>query len=188
MPDARDADTGGVTTFDDTGIFELVDEEQDAPERPQRARVVAVLVVAAALVVAGVTWLLLARSAGAPAPEQLSVALLDRQAEPTDVLPSEVVEQTGVDPTSSRFAVRTAAGQHYAALRWDGSLCLVAVPDGDAARVVCVAPSAAATATLTGPDESRVRLGTDTAPAPDASEGWRAAGANVWVLDAPPAG
>ncbi|GIG40872.1 hypothetical protein [Cellulomonas phragmiteti] len=176
-----------MTTFDDTGIFQLVDETGGDHEPARRTRVVVVLVVAAALVVAGVTWLVLARAADRASAQQMTVTLLDRAAQPTDELGAAVVDETGIDPATSRFAVRTTAGQHYAALRWAGDLCLVVVPDGDAARVVCVAPSTRATVTLSGADGSRVRLGTDDAPAPGTDEGWRAAGSNVWVLDAPPA-
>ncbi|UZN03988.1 hypothetical protein [Cellulomonas sp. S1-8] len=177
-----------MTTFDDTGIFELVDADQHESDPPRRgARVVVVLVVAALLVASGVVWLLAVGGSGGPAAEPMSVGLLTREAQPTDELTAGVVDETGIDPSSSRFAVRTTAGQHYAALRWNGDLCLVVVPDGDAARAVCVASAAAATVTLTGADGSRVRLGTDEAPAPDPAEGWRAAGTNIWVLDAPAA-
>ncbi|MBO3095693.1 hypothetical protein [Cellulomonas dongxiuzhuiae] len=173
-----------MTTFDDTGMFELVEDTRGEPEPPRRARVVVVLGVAAALVVAGVVWLLAARGPDDAGAGQMTVSLLDRPAEPTDEVAAPVVDETGIDPATARFAVRTTAGQHYAALRWAGDLCLVAVPVGDAARVVCVAPSPRATVTISGEDGSRVRLGTDDAPPPDTAEGWRAAGPNVWVLDA----
>ena len=177
-----------MTTFDDTGIFDQVEE---APgEAPHRARVVGALVVAALLVAAGVAWLLFARATGGPDPAAMSVGLLDREAQPTDELAAEVVEATGLDPSTSRFAVRTTEGQHYAAKRWSGDLCLVVVPDGDAARAVCTPPSATATVTLTGADSSRVRLVADeaAAPAPQDGEAWHAAGTNIWVLDAPATG
>jgi len=178
-----------VKTFDDTGIFELVDEAPEAPEPPRRARqAVAVLVAAALVVAAGVAWLLLARTSDDTAAARMTVALLDREAQPTDELLADVVDETSIDPTTSRFAVRTTAGHHYAAQRWDGGLCLVVVPEGDAARAVCTAPSPTATVTLLGEDSSQVRLGADDAPPPDAADGWRSAGTNVWVLDAPAAG
>lgn|GEM_PF-1422180 len=177
-----------MTTFDDTGIFELVDDDQGRPDVPRHgARVAVVLLVAAALVATGIAWLLQARASGGPGADEMSVALLARPAQPTDELAAAVVDESGVDPSSSRFAVRTTAGQHYAALRWNGDLCLVAVPDGDTARVVCVAPSARASVTVAGSDGSRVRLGADDAALPDATDAWRAAGANVWVLEAPAA-
>lgn len=174
-----------MTTFDDTGIFELVDQGEDEPTPPRRGRAVVVLVVAMSLVVAGVAWLVAVRGADGAADDRMAVALLDRAAQPTDALSASVADETGIDPGSARFAVRTTAGQHYAALRWDGDLCLVVVPDGDVARALCVAPSGAATVTLSGTDGSRVRLVADGVAAPDPAEGWRAAGTNVWVLDAP---
>lgn len=172
-----------MTTFDDTGMFEMVEETGGGPARPQRGRVVAVLVLAAALVVAGVVWLLVERSSGTA--DDMSVALLERAAEETDEFPAALVDETGIDPASARLAVTAAGVPHYAALRWSGELCLVAVPEGDVPRVVCVAPSARATVTLTDADGSRVRLGADDAPAPSQAEGWRAEGTNVWVLDPP---
>lgn len=176
-----------VTTFDDTGMFEMVEETGDGPARPQRGRVVAVLVVAAALVVAGVVWLLVERGSGGDEAE-MSVELLAQPAEEADEVSAAVVDDTGIDPASSRLAATTAAGPHYAARLWSGELCLVAVPDGDVPRVVCVAPSATATVTLSSEDGSRVRLAADDAPAPPAAEGWRAEGTNVWVLDPPAEG
>lgn len=185
-PDAWHADTGAVTTFDDTDLFDTVDESDGAPGRVRRGRVVVVLVVAAALVVSGVAWLLLARGSQ-PTADGMSVALLARPVQATDAIAPAVVDETGIDPTTSRFAVRTGEGQHYAALRWSGHLCLVVVPTGDAARIACVAPSATASVTLSGDDGSRVRLVADDARAPDVADGWRPAGTNVWVLDAPAA-
>ena len=173
-----------MTTFDDTGMFEMVEETGSGTARPQRGRVVAVLVVAAALVVAGVVWLLVELGSGDTA-DDMSVELLTRPAEDTDAVSAVVVDETGIDPSSARLAATTATGPHYAARRWGGELCLVAVPDGDVPRVVCVAPSSGATVTLSGEDGSRVRLGADGASEPPAAEGWRAEGTNVWVLDAP---
>ncbi|MCC2322458.1 hypothetical protein [Cellulomonas xiejunii] len=177
-----------MTTFDDTGMFDLDEQFPGEPAPPRRGRGAVVLVVAAALVVAGVVWLLAVRDSEGAAADQMTVDLLTRQGEPTDEVAESVVDETGIDPTSARFAVRTEAGQHFAALRWDGDLCLVAVPDGDVPRVACVAPSTKAVVTLSGADGARVRLGADEAPAPDTDDGWRAAGSNVWVLDAPAAG
>lgn len=177
-----------MTTFDDTGMFELSQELPGEPAPPRRARGALVFVVAAALVVAGVVWLLAVRGSDEAEAGRMTVELLARPAEPTDEVAESVVDETGIDPTSARFAVRTAAGQHYAALRWDGDLCLVVVPDGDVPRVACVAPSTKAVVSLSAADGTRVRLGADQAPAPDTDEGWRAAGSNVWVLDAPAAG
>ena len=177
-----------MTTFDDTGMFELAQDVPGEPAPPRRARTAVVLVLAAALVVAGVVWLLAVRGSDEAAADQMTVELLTRPAEPTDEVAASVVDETGVDPTSTRFAVRTTAGQHFAALRWDGDLCLVAVPDGDAPRVACVAPSSNTVVSLSSADGTRVRLGADEAPAPDAEDGWRTAGSNVWVLDAPAAG
>lgn len=176
-----------VTTYDDTGLFDTADGTPDEPAPPRRARVMTVLLVAAALVVAGVVWLVVAARQGPEAPEPVAVELLSRGAQPTDALAATVVDETGVDPASTRFAVRTTAGQHYAALRWNGDLCLVVVPDGDVSRAACVTPTREATVTVNGADGSRVRLGTDDAPQPDTAEGWRPAGTNVWVLDAPAA-
>lgn len=168
-------------------MFEMVEETGHGPARPRRDRVVVVLVVAAALVVAGVVWLLAERGSDGAA-DDMSVELLTRPAEDADEVSAAVVDETGIDPESARLAATTAAGPHYAALRWGGELCLVVVPDGDLPRVVCVAPSAGATVTLSDADGSRVRLGADDAPTPSAAEGWRAAGPNVWVLDAPAEG
>lgn len=176
-----------MTTFDDTGIFGLDDSSPREPA-PRRHHVVIVFVVAAALVVAGVAWLLVARNAEQATADQLDVELLARPAKPTDELAATVADETRIRPTTSRLAATTSAGPHYAAQRLDGDLCLVAVPEGDAPRVQCVAPSRSAAVTMTADDGSRVRLGTDHAPAPAAADGWTAAGPNVWVLAAPPAG
>lgn len=174
-----------MTTFDDSDLFDHV---EDAPgPRPGR-RVGVVLAVAAALVVAGVVWLLVARAqAAAPRADGMAVELLDRQQEPTDDVTALVAQEAGVDPASTRFAVRTSEGQHFAALRWDGALCLLLVPDGDEPRVSCAAPRPRAVVTLTAEDGSSVRLGADDAPPPPAGEEWQPAGSNVWVLPAPPA-
>lgn len=174
-----------MTTYDDTGLFDTADGIPDEPAPPRRTHVTTVLLVAAALVVAGVVWLLVAARQGPAEPEPISVELLTRAAQPTDALAATAVDETGVDPASTRFAVRTTAGQHYAARRWNGDLCLVVLPDGDVARAACVTPSRGAVVTMNSADGSRVRLGTDEAPVPDAAEGWRPAGTNVWVLDAP---
>ena len=176
-----------MTTFDDTGIFGLDDSSPREPA-PRRHHVVIVFVVAAALVVAGVAWLLLARSSEQVDADQMDVALLARPAQPTDELAGAVADETRIRPTTSRLAATTSDGPHYAAQRLDGDLCLVAVPEGDAARVQCVAPSRSATVTMTAADGSRVRLGTDHAAAPAEADGWTSAGPNVWVLPAPPAG
>lgn len=177
-----------MTTFDDTGMFELVDGDRTEPTPSHRGRVAVVLVVAAALVAGGVTWLLAGRGDDPAQAEAVAVALLTRPVQPTDALDAAVVDETGIDPSSTRFAVRTTAGLHYAALRWSGDLCLVVVPDGDVPRAVCAPPSATASVTLSGRDGSRVRLSADGAPLPDAREAWRPAGPNLWVLDAPAAG
>lgn len=174
-----------MTTFDDRDLFDLVEEAEPAS---RRRRALLALAVAGLLVVAGLTWLLLARGAGDQEPA-MAVDLLSREQQPTDEIPADIAAEAGLDPASARFAVRTAAGQHFAALSTRGDLCLVLVPDADAPRSVCSPPSPAATVTLTAEEEgSRVRLGADDASAPGEADGWRPAGSNVWVLETPPAG
>lgn len=172
-----------VTTFDETGLFDTPGAEEQ-PTRPRRGRVTIVFVVAAALVLGGLVWVLLPGGSDEPGAD-MSVALLERERQPTDELAADVAAEANVDADTSRFAVRTAAGQHYAARRWDGALCLVVVPEGDVSRAVCSAAGKAATVTATAEDGSAVRLVADGAATPSEDDGWRPAGSNVWVLDAP---
>ncbi len=185
---ARYADTGGVTTFDESDLFDLVDDDDGDEETPgprHGRRVAVVLVVAAALVAAGVAWLLSTRQDAGAQAASMTVELLAAPQQPTDEIDPTVAEDVRVDPTTTRFAVRTDEGDHYAALRWGGELCLVVVPDGDVARAACVAAQPRASTTLTGADGSRVRLAADDAASPRASDDWQAEGPNVWVAGAP---
>ena len=175
-----------MTTFDDRDLFDHVEEDDHDPHPAHGRRVGVVLAVAAALVVAGVAWLLLARPQVVTAQANgMAVELLERAQQPTDAVDPAVAQEAGVDPETTRFAVRTAAGQHFAALRWDGALCLVVVPDGDQARTSCTSPKPGAVTTATAEDGSSVRLGADGAAPPPGGD-WQAAGANVWVRPAPP--
>lgn len=174
-----------MTTFDETGIFELAEQDADSPAPARPLRVATVLLLAAALVAAGVGWLWLARGQEAAAVDTMTVQRLARPAVPADALDPALVDETGIDPTSSRLVAQDATGSWFAALRWGGELCLISVPTGDVAGAVCAAASPTAVVGLTAEDGSRIRLGADGAPAPDTAEGWRSAGDNVWVLAAP---
>ncbi len=175
-----------MTTFDDSDLFDHVAEDEHEPHPRHGRRVAVVLAVAAALVVVGVVWLLLARPQVVTArADGMTVELLERAQEPTDALDADVALEAGVDPETTRFAVRTEDGQHFAALRWDGALCLVVVPDGDQARTSCTSAKPGAVTTATAEDGAAVRLGADGAPNPPAGEDWQPAGPNVWVLPAP---
>lgn len=180
-----------MTTDHGTDLFDLVDDEggADGPDdaRPAQRHVLVTFVVAAVLLLGGVVWLIAARAGGAEAPA-MAVELLERAQEPADELPAVVADETGVDPSTARAAVTTTAGAYVAALRWNGDLCLVVVPEGDLARVSCVAPRADAAVTLTGEDGSRVRLVADGGDAPTPAADWQASGPNVWVAPAPAEG
>ncbi len=183
---ARRPDTARVTTYDDTDLFGQIEDPPPGGRSSRPVRAGRVLVVAAALVVAGVAWLLLANGGGDDAQDAtMTVAILDRAQESTDELDPDDLTLTGVDPLTTRFAVRTEAGRHFVALRGDGSLCVVQVPDGDTTQFMCAAASPTATVTVTAEDGSQVLVGADGAQAPPADEGWREAGSNVWVADAP---
>lgn len=175
-----------MTTFDDRDLFDLVEESGDT--LPSRRRTLLAFVVAGLLVVSGLVWLLLAQTTADREPP-MTVDILTRAQQPTDEIPADIAAEASLDRGSARFAVRTAAGQHFAVLNGAGDLCLVLVPDADVPRAVCSPAGERASVTLTVEDEgSRVRLAADAAVAPPADEGWRPAGPNVWVLETPPAG
>lgn len=102
----------------------------------------------------------------------------------TDVLDNDDVSSLVIQPGTTRLLVRTDAGDHYAALSASGELCLLRIPDGDVPSEVCVPDRVGADVTIGTQGAGaggQVRLVAAGAPQPSTIEGWRSAGANVWV-------
>lgn len=154
--------------------------EQPSTPRAHR-RTGLVLVVAFVLVLAGggIGWWLL--SPAAPSGPAAHVAALDRAQVSGDKLDADDADQLQVDPASSRLLVHTSDASTYVARSVSGRLCLLQVPAGDVSVESCGPNHKGLVLTIGNAGAGQVRLVTDGGPAPAASDGWTAAGPNVWT-------
>lgn len=173
-----------MTTIDDVDLFgETFSGFRDVgtSRRHPAWRTALVLLLAVALVGAGVVWLRDVQSAPSVAEPVDATTLLDVFAasqRSADVLPAGDLQGLGLDASTTRYLADTASGSQYAAVNTAGDLCVVTVVDGELPQVGCA--HAVRGMTYTGDD---VKLVTDGGPAPAASEGWREAGPQVFVRD-----
>jgi len=155
-------------------------QDPTSPPRQHR-RSGLVLGVASALVVAGagVGWWLL--SPGTSSGPAAHVAAFDQPQQADDKLDADDAEQLQVDPASTRLVVHTSAADSFVARSVSGRLCLLRVPSGDVSVESCGADRKGVVLTVGTPGAGQVRLVADGGPAPAASDGWTAAGPNVWT-------
>lgn len=152
------------------------------PAPPQRHPRRGWLFAAAGLVVVAAAALVGHALAPGPARPPASLTAFSTPQQATDVLDDDDVARLVVQPASTRLLVRTAAGDHYAALSTSGELCLLRVPDGDVPSEACVPDHVGADVTIGVQGAGgQVRLVAAGAPQPSAAEGWRSAGPNAWT-------
>ena len=141
------------------------------------------LFASAGLVVVGAAVLVGHALIPGPALPAATLTAFSTPQQTSDVLDDDDVARLVVQPATTRLLVRTAAGDHYAALSASGELCLLRVPEGDVPSETCVPDHVGADVTIgtQGAGGGQVRLVAAGAPQPSAAEGWRPGGPNVWT-------
>lgn len=177
----------GGSTFDLFDDFATGDPAGRAASRRGSVRRLVVVLAAGALLVGGAVGARAALESSSTEPARVAPSVLfgvlTEEQRDVDVL----VDEPGtalLEPASTRFLGRTAAGSHYLAVRATGLVCLVTVPTGDVAEVGCTDPVATErllSVEFASPEPHTVQLVPDgLAPASDGRP-WDRLSANLYV-------